>query len=241
MAFANTNLLSRLWQNKGLIALLQSQNLPLESSLLFGKAAEPTRPLSSRPQVPQRPAATRRTAATARPASRSSQPQPKPMPGLSVLGVEAWPEIWQTLLQRVKVGRVVWTYPLLGSDLLQQASPGLVERRGFLTRILQDPPVYPPGTHTFWPFQLPKGSAQPEIFWSGVRRLGASVVMILGLEAGQTLLAKTVVPYSQHHAYGCHVMVFQEIQDLIHDLALYGEMRKMLRDILLTIGLRPVR
>ena len=229
MAFAKTHLLSRLWLKRGLQTLLASQALPPEKSLVNGKVPS-NRPLSRKlpsTEPLHRP----------KPQTPKAQPQVTPRPPRAYA---TWPAIWQQLLERVKAGHVVWTYPLLGSDLLQQPSPGLAERRAFLGRIVKDQPVYPQGTHTFWPYQLSDGLAQPELFWAGVRQLKASVVMILGLEAGQKLLARPVVPYSQHHAYGCHVVVFQEIQDLAQNLALYGAMRKMQRDVLAALGLSPV-
>lgn len=241
VAFANSDLLSRLWLNRGLATLLREEALPPELSLLTGKepglGAGQVQRHEMQGRFPQRRAAP--------PPKQAPQTAPKPpktvhVPHVSAVQSQPWPAIWQTLLGRVKQGHVVWTYRLLGSDLLQKQSPGLAERRAFLTRILKESPVYPQGTHTFWPYQLPEAAPCPELFWSGVSRLKAEAVMILGQEAGLALLGKTVVPYSQHHARGCHVVVFQDIQDLTQNLSLYGEMQKMLRDILGTIGLQPL-
>ncbi|MBO4334851.1 MAG: hypothetical protein J5846_03330 [Desulfovibrio sp.] len=230
MAFANTHLLSRLWLKRGLLTLLASQALPPETSLVSGKT------LRSRPQPRKLPSSEPRL----RPKPQAPKVQPQVTPLRPPRAFATWPVLWQQLFERVKAGHVVWTYPLLGSDLWQKPSPGLAERRAFLGRLVKEPPVYPQGTHTFWPYQMADAVAQPELFWAGVRQLKASVVMILGLEAGQKLLSRPVVPYSQHHAYGCHVMVFQEIQDLAQNLALYGAMRRMQRDVLAALGLNPV-
>ncbi|MBQ7617307.1 MAG: hypothetical protein IJS50_00370, partial [Desulfovibrio sp.] len=131
-----------------------------------------------------------------------------PKPSLPLLpSSDKWPRKWQELLKSVQPGRVVWSYPKLGFDLRHFKTAGLEERRAFLQRLLSEKPRYPAGTHTFWPYILPEEEHEknlapnPELFWAGVRALGARVVFLLGPESGAHLV-QLDFPYAVKRAYG---------------------------------------
>ena len=98
-----------------------------------------------------------------------------------------WPAPWQTRLEQTRPGPVLWTYWNLGPDMCDPQTPGRLERRQFLQRLLQDL-GHPAGTHTFWPSCLPPDPAalpaaatqqesayvaNPDVFWSGAMQLKA--------------------------------------------------------------------
>ncbi len=148
------------------------------------------------------------------------------------LALDQWPAPWQERFAQTKPARVIWTYWNLGHDLCGESS---AERRAFLKRILQDL-KHPPGTHSFWPHTLPDLSSpeqlQPNIpvFWSGVRQLGARVLVILGEGSAQKLGYDAFdAPFKEFHKQGKLVILVKDMDMLMHNTKTYTTLMQYLR------------
>ncbi|MBQ7739492.1 MAG: hypothetical protein IJT59_07555 [Desulfovibrionaceae bacterium] len=214
MAFEKVDLLGQIWRGRGLNFLFRPETVPLGFSLLNYGQALPKTVMKPRPPV-NRP----------RPVPVAKQEQP-PAPNLKKPVVEAaswkkiaeadWPKEWSAIFNKLRPGKLVWTYPQLGADLLGSNHQGQAERRQFFIRIFQTKPIYPQGTHTFWPYLLDENATSPpnlDLFWSGVRALGGRVVLALGLEAGEAIF-KTKALYAPNHIHGFYGYILPTIDVL---------------------------
>lgn len=163
---------------------------------------------------------------------------------------QAWPAPWQKRLAATRPGLVVWTYWNLGRDLCNAGGGDSqrLERSAFLKRLLGDL-AHPAGTHTFWPACLPvqageKGeeagagdfAPHAEAFWSGVHRLGARGVVVMGSAAAKALaLPGGLRPLQQTRHHGHLVWVLWDVEYLLHEEQRYTAMLAFLRQ-----ALRPV-
>ncbi|MCR4666122.1 MAG: hypothetical protein K5657_02380 [Desulfovibrio sp.] len=239
MSFGTIGLLARLWQAKGLRVLLSENPVPPELSLLrYGRALQRGKETNGRllRANPARSMPRRESPPTSSSPVSERQGEPED-PLLAPVGAPAvWPDVWKKLLDGAKTGPVVWTYSSLGLDLLQRQTQGIDGRRGFLRRLLTQKPTFPAGTHTFWPYVLPNEAgdlcADADLFWAGVQALGGRVVMILGEEACAFLLKKRP-PYFQTRMHGVHVTVFQSVEILNADNALFTRMHAMAVDVII--------
>ncbi len=182
------------------------------------------------------PAAKAERLATPQPDAPVRQPScPRfPMP-------ERWPASWSALLANTKPGRVAWTYYGLGHDLLGSPSAARRERLAALIRYL----ALPAGTHTFWPVGLPEPDEDgkpiivpsPEIFWDGLRRLGARVLIVLGSPAARCIgVTGPIRPmFSPMQAFnGVRLLITWDI-DSLDDPAKMNGSRTFLRTMLTSL------
>jgi len=159
-----------------------------------------------------------------------------------------WPEPWQTRLTQTRPGPVLWTYWNLGPDLCDPQTPGRLERRQFLQRLLQDL-GHPAGTHTFWPSCLPPDpaalpapdadgtdqayAANPDVFWSGAMQLKARGVVVMGSAAANAVaLPGGLRPPQQIRHRGKLVWVLWDVDNLLRSDQRYASMLALLREAL---------
>ena len=164
-----------------------------------------------------------------------------------------WPSPWQTRLEQTRPGPVLWTYWNLGPDLCEPQTPGRLERRQFLQRLLQDL-GHPAGTHTFWPSCLPPDPAalplppsgaatdpqgqnayvaNPDVFWSGAMQLKARGVVVMGSAAARAVaLPAGLRPPQQIRHRGKLVWVLWDVDNLLQFDQRYASMLALLRDAL---------
>ena len=159
----------------------------------------------------------------------------------------AWPSPWQTRLEQTRPGPVLWTYWNLGPDMCDPQTPGRLERRQFLQRLLQDL-GHPAGTHTFWPSCLPPDPAalptadpqqesayvaNPDVFWSGAMQLKARGVVVMGSAAARAVaLPGGLRPPQQIRHRGKLVWVLWDVDNLLQFDQRYASMLALLRDAL---------
>lgn len=175
--------------------------------------------------------------ALGRSAPARSQDNWRPLPP------HVWPAPWQERLAATRPGLVLWTYWKLGRDLGGLRDEGQAARRAFFQRLLADL-GHPAGTHTFWPACLPTsftpGTAQadpdgdapahPDAFWSGVSRLGARGVVVMGSAAVKALaLPGNLRPLQQTRHCGHLVWVLWDVDYLLHEDQRYAAMLAFLR------------
>ena len=159
-----------------------------------------------------------------------------------------WPSPWQTRLEQTRPGPVLWTYWNLGPDMCDPQTPGRLERRQFLQRLLQDL-GHPAGTHTFWPSCLPPDPAalptdepqeqdnaymaNPDVFWSGAMQLKARGVVVMGSAAARAVaLPGGLRPPQQIRHRGKLVWVLWDVDNLLQFDQRYASMLALLRDAL---------
>ena len=159
-----------------------------------------------------------------------------------------WPSPWQTRLEQSRPGPVLWTYWNLGPDMCDPQTPGRLERRQFLQRLLQDL-GHPAGTHTFWPSCLPPDPAalptadpqvqdsaymaNPDVFWSGAMQLKARGVVVMGSAAARAVaLPGGLRPPQQIRHRGKLVWVLWDVDNLLQFDQRYASMLALLRDAL---------
>ena len=221
--------------------------------------ARPQNPAESQPQAPHRPGrdagrpanqpAGQGTAHSAAQATAEPTDQGKPAAWLP-LPPHVWPAPWQTLLEQTRPGPVLWTYWNLGPDMCDPQTPGRLERRQFLQRLLQDL-GHPAGTHTFWPSCLPPDPAalpspdaadpqgqnayvaNPDVFWSGALQLKARGVVVMGSAAARAVaLPGGLRPPQQIRHRGKLVWVLWDVDNLLQFDQRYASMLALLRDAL---------
>ncbi|MFT3669925.1 MAG: hypothetical protein QM795_15455 [Pseudoxanthomonas sp.] len=159
-----------------------------------------------------------------------------------------WPSPWQARLQQTRPGPVLWTYWNLGPDLCDPQTPGRLERRQFLQRLLHDL-GHPTGTHTFWPSCLPPDpdalppavppmtengyAANADVFWSGAAQLRARGVVVMGSAAANAVaLPSGLRPPQQIRHRGRLVWVLWDVDNLLQFDQRYASMLALLREAL---------
>ncbi len=220
--------------------------------------AHPQNPAEPQPQAPHRPGHEAGRPANQAPAHSAAQAaahptaepadQGKPAAWLP-LPPHVWPAPWQTRLEQTRPGPVLWTYWNLGPDMCDPQTPGRLERRQFLQRLLQDL-GHPAGTHTFWPSCLPPDPAalpspdaadpqgqayvaNPDVFWSGAMQLKARGVVVMGSAAARAVaLPGGLRPPQQIRHRGKLVWVLWDVDNLLQFDQRYTSMLALLRDAL---------
>ena len=257
MAFADLNPLGALWQSRGLRCLLLPGDVPPERSFSAvlpqpeRRNTQPVRPASSarpaHPAEPRRPPRAENSAAPTRVAAEAGQTSPasrhdgrwQPLPP------HVWPAPWRERLAATRPGLVVWTYWNLGRDICDAQGARdrqRLDRRAFLQRLLGDL-AHPAGTHTFWPACLPVQDAgeadangfapHADAFWSGVHKLGARGVVVMGSAAVKALaLPGGLRPLQQTRHHGHLVWVLWDVEYLLHEEQRYTAMLAFLRQAL---------
>lgn len=159
-----------------------------------------------------------------------------------------WPAPWQARLKQTRPGPVLWTYWNLGPDLCNPQTPGRMERRQFLQRLLNDL-GHPAGTHTFWPSCLPPDpaalppavppmsdngfAANADVFWSGAAQLRARGVVVMGSAAANAVaLPGGLRPPQQIRHRGKLVWVLWDVDNLLQFDQRYASMLALLREAL---------
>lgn len=258
MAFALLNPLAAPWQHLGLRYLLAPADLPPELSLC-GSSSETAAPAPSgtrsAPVPPSAPAARRpgcpapQSVAAPADSRPHAAPQADRTPSARAghawqpLAPALWPDAWQQRLRQTRPGRIVWTYWNLGNDLSGVETPGRQQRSAFFQRLLQAL-HHPAGSHTFWPVCLPasgqpaqNGPAAPQpqadVFWSGLPRLGARGVVIMGSAAVDAVQLPGSLRPLQHTIYRGHrVWVLWDVDNMLSESQRYSQMLAMLRQAL---------
>ena len=143
---------------------------------------------------------------------------------------------------------MLWTYWNLGPDLCDPQTPGRMERRQFLQRLLNDL-GHPAGTHTFWPACLPPDpealpptvppisdngfAANADVFWSGAAQLRARGVVVMGSAAANAVaLPGGLRPPQQIRHRGKLVWVLWDVDNLLQFDQRYASMLALLREAL---------
>lgn len=159
-----------------------------------------------------------------------------------------WPAPWQARLKQTRPGPILWTYWNLGPDLCDPQTPGRMERRQFLQRLLNDL-GHPAGTHTFWPSCLPPDpaalppavppmsdngfAANADVFWSGAAQLRARGVVVMGSAAANAVaLPGGLRPPQQIRHRGKLVWVLWDVDNLLQFDQRYASMLALLREAL---------
>lgn len=230
------------WQAQGLSHILLT---PGQNAALHSGRAEAAAPVSSRSHVSEA-SPTRSFRAPSQPDPKINIEPPKYTAGAQVwkpLSIELWPAIWQERFRQTKRGKIAWTYWKLGDDLLSAKKNDndaeALERKArsqFIRRLIMDL-GHPAGTHTFWPVYLDTGSggtAEPDLFWSGLTALGCRGVIIMGSRAARPLLNRPGLrPLSQIREKGQVVWILRDIEGFPANE--YGRMLAFLRQGLAAI------
>lgn len=208
MSFERITPLAQVLETAGIRYILSDKNVPASLSLM-AEAVPAPRP--SRPAPQRQPVRDMRHPIPPRPALQKPVqqiPASRPCRKFPFVSPDAWPENWRALLDRTRKCPVAWTYPELGLDLSGHASP---DRRDCLNKLLHSLKRRA-GTYTFWPYALPEGpesalTPRPDIFWSGLREIGARMLIIMGSTASNAigLSGRDVRPLSSILANGCFI------------------------------------
>ncbi|MDR0816316.1 MAG: hypothetical protein LBN28_02830 [Desulfovibrio sp.] len=247
MAFADINLQGVVWRGKGLNFLL----LPPGVSAHRLPGAARAQVASQRKSASQREHGKkeRRLRAPNQNQKGQSGLQTAQPPDRGPLPQNAWPEEWQKRLAATRPGKIVWTYWELGRDVCLTPNAG---RRAFFQRLLTDL-GHPAGTHTFWPPCLPADpetsaippsplsetgfTANPDVFWSGVNKLGARGVVAMGEAAVKALnLPVAFDGLQQIHHRGYFVWMLQDVGDFLREAKSYRNILEFLRNALSDIA-----
>lgn len=233
MAFETLNPVCAIWQGFGLRYLLArpypARALVAPQAKVVGSGQGRHSPSAAPRQVEAKwqPSVTTtpETAKTAR------------QPGFTPIPVESWPQLWQEQFKLARKGKIAWTYWNLGADLLAArdvipAREGKAKRSRIMQRLLRELGS-PAGTHTFWPAHLDpdvEPTAQPELFWSGVKFLGCRVVIMMGSKAaGKLLNQKGLRPLTQLRMHGHIVWILNDLDLLEENSANFSHVLAFLR------------
>ena len=116
---------------------------------------------------------------------------------------------------------MVWTYWELGADMCGTPSAA---RKKWLSKLIADLKL-PKGTHAFWPVCLPEADADggsvlranPDVFWAGIRKLGARMLVVIGTDAakaiGLPMTGNTFFLCSNYR--GIHATLIQDFQQFM--------------------------
>ena len=193
-----------------------------------------SRPATGRPAQPkpaQPPAGVSGASATPAPQRSASSRLPAFIPP------EHWPPLWQERLRITGKAPVLWTYLELGEDLYGTPNP---QRRALFARLIRDL-GHRSGTHSFWPCALP---AQPvsggqavlvpdaSLFWSGVRELGARVLLVFGEAAFAAMGIAPLPPLRQVRQQGLLIMALPPAEELVANQGRYAPMLSFVRTAL---------
>ncbi|WP_298998380.1 hypothetical protein [uncultured Desulfovibrio sp.] len=223
------------WQQRGQQQGKQQQS-PRSASPVASREVPPQR----RPHMPAGPDTAHAEAAPAAEPSKAAAWLPLPP--------HVWPAPWQARLEQTRPGPILWTYWNLGPDLCDPQTPGRLERRQFLQRLLKDL-GHPAGTHTFWPSCLPPDpaalppavppmadngfAANADVFWSGAAQLRARGVVVMGSAAANAVaLPGGLRPPQQIRHRGKLVWVLWDVDNLLQFDQRYASMLALLREAL---------
>ena len=201
-----------------------------------------------RPHMPAGPDAAQAASRTAPQAETAPAAEQGKSAAWLPLPPHVWPAPWQARLEQTRPGPVLWTYWNLGPDLCDPQTPGRLERRQFLQRLLKDL-GHPAGTHTFWPSCLPPDpaalppavppmsengfAANADVFWSGAAQLRARGVVVMGSAAANAVaLPGGLRPPQQIRHRGKLVWVLWDVDNLLQFDQRYASMLALLREAL---------
>ncbi len=226
------------WQQSG------QQQSPRPASPAPSREVPPQR----RPHMPAGPDTANAASRTAPQAEAAPAAEQSKAAAWLPLPPHVWPGPWQARLKQTRPGPVLWTYWNLGPDLCDPQTPGRMERRQFLQRLLNDL-GHPAGTHTFWPACLPPDpealpptvppisdngfAANADVFWSGAAQLRARGVVVMGSAAANAVaLPGGLRPPQQIRHRGKLVWVLWDVDNLLQFDQRYASMLALLREAL---------
>ena len=155
----------RLWRDQGLRLVYRSERPAHEASRVDSEPACACADADSAPQIP---------------------PVAPPRPSTAQA---PWPAPWNAHLRRVKPNTTaIWTYWELAHDLGSAPSGARRELWGSLLREQPSSSVV-----SFWPLSVEQDgdvAAAREMFWRGVRHIGAPLVIAFGHRAHTALLGE---------------------------------------------------
>ena len=231
------------WSHAGIGCLLADAPLPPELGLLAsclpaaGPVAAPAA-ASPAPPAPATVAAAERWHRPTPDAPRGGEPKSAATSKLpAFIPPEHWPPLWRERLRATGKAPVLWTYLELGEDFYGTPNP---QRRDLFTRLLRDL-GHRSGTHSFWPCALPAqpiGGGQtvlaPDagLFWSGVRELGARVLLVFGEAAFAAMGIAPLPPLRQVRQQGLLIMALPPAEDLVTNQGRYAPMLSFVRTAL---------
>lgn len=190
-------------------------------SLPEGEGADAEAPASA--EAVHEPAAPR---PASKPAERAARPRPDQTPRHNEpaphqpdvvpepVAAGPWPAPWDAFLQKVCVpSKTVWTYWELTADLCGQADPARRQLWANMVKALS----WPRGCIAFWPLaELQGGStlARADLFWRGVREIGAAKVLCFGRRAFMTLFPDRQYRLTTIRKKDLEIIVLPEIEQL---------------------------
>lgn len=224
MAFDALDPVSAIWRGFGLTWLLVPEELRVKPR------ARPAQARGTR--EPARPAAPPKHQQSG-PASPPRDQQPGPAAPPKYLQVE-WPDAWSEQLEAARKGRIAWTYPDLGPDLLAARAGAPADaartRRGALLRRIVKDLGHPPGTHTFWPMRL-ESELRPDLFLAGCLKLNVRGIFIFGPESASQITGQASLSnYSLRRLGRWSVWCLPEIDSI--DGGIYAKMLAYIRNSL---------
>lgn len=165
-----------------------------------------------RPDIPGRNArfGDRSPAASANKPSAPREPTPAE-DGKPESSSPEWPNPWDVYLTFLKIPcRTVWTYWDLGWDLGPRPSDARRQLLRTIIEKLHELAGWKKGSVTFWPVAgvTAKGLvADPERFWKGVRKTGASHVVVFGRRAFEVLFPDRAFKFGVFEHEGLAIVV----------------------------------
>jgi hypothetical protein len=188
----------RQWQALGLQQVLGSA--PAEPAAVRAAPSECPSAAEPEPEYPVQPRASKPRAAKT----------PPPETDVAPAATGSWPAPWDAFLQKVCVpSRTVWTYWELAADLSGQADPGRRQLWANMVKALG----WPRGSLAFWPLaELAGGAtlARADLFWRGVREIGAAKILCFGRRAFMTLFPDRVFRYATIRHKSLEIVVLPE-------------------------------
>ena len=136
------------------------------------------------------------------------------------------PAAWQSILQKVNPGPVVWIYPELGQDLRGLSGAEGAARSAALRSIIGSLKLKR-GTNSFWPvsaegFEVsPAGRPERALFHGGLEHLGAKYLIVFGPSAlrGTDFESLQLRPFSEQVCQGRMIIALPDFSELAADSA----------------------
>lgn len=223
-----SSLAGQIWRDFGILHILDAR--PLDRGAARASMASPAvaNPVAAQPVVhasqPHSAPATPRVppaappAKPAAPAPSATRPPAKLDAARTAPFPPPWDRCWELATQRVPRAATVWTYFMLGQDLLGDGEDApKVQRRQAIRRLIASL-GWPRGAIAFWPLAVPlagRYDTAMRLFWQGVQRLDATRVFGFGKECEELLNLGYPVRQCVQHTRRGRIIYLPDVESLL--------------------------